>query len=50
MILLIKFSNSQTKMYVDDCKLFFKFKVSVSPNAISAVTLAYLNLPTSYLV
>ena len=37
--LVDEISNSQTKMYVDDCQLFFKFKVSDSANGISAVSI-----------
>ena len=41
MILLIR--NSQAEMYVDDCLLFLKFKVSDSANAISAVNTWWFN-------
>ena len=38
--LVDEISNSQTKMYADHCQLFFKFKVSDSANAISALTIS----------
>lgn len=38
--LVDEISNSQTKMYVDDCQLFFKFEVSDSANGISAMTIS----------
>ena len=39
-------SNSQAEMYVDDCQLFLKFKVSDSANAISAVNNYLIRMST----
>jgi len=38
--LVDEISGSQTKMYADDCQLFFKSKVSDSANAISGLTIS----------
>ena len=44
--LINEISNSQAEMYVDDCQLFLKFKVSDSANANSAVNNDLIRMST----